>query len=208
MESEPGFEEITAFARKLSTPPLLDVGRRTWIEQTGRIAISIFHLNSSHTGYTDMIHGGILAALVDEACAEYCNRGAPTLYPLTKHLGVEFEKPSPIGEIFIAKVSTSLLFPLTISESRKVWVTCEVLVLRGKDRVIPVVKAQALFILCEKLPQLPSRSAADHSIEGLFAYREGQPLLGDALVRRDKWKILAFIAAVLVSGALGFTLTI
>jgi hypothetical protein len=51
-----------------------------------------------------LVHGGILAALVDEGCAEYSNRGALTLYPLTKYLGVEFKKPSPTGGVFIAKV--------------------------------------------------------------------------------------------------------
>ncbi|KAH8653959.1 hypothetical protein BGZ60DRAFT_158670 [Tricladium varicosporioides] len=182
MESEPGFEEITAFSRNLNTPALLDVGRRTWIERTGKTAISIFHLSTSHTGYAGLVHGGILAALVDEGCAEYCNRGALTLYPLTKYLGIEFEKPSPTGETFTAKVSTSRLFPLTVSESRKVWVTCEVSVLRGQDRVIPVVKASALFILCEKLPRLPSYSEAGHSIEDLLAYGKDEPLLGIAPV--------------------------
>jgi hypothetical protein len=104
MESEPRFEEITMFPRGPGTPALLDVGRWTWIERTGTIAISVFFLDSSHTGYTDLVHGGILAALVDEGCAEYCNRGAVSLYPLTKYLGVDFEKPSPTGEVFIAKV--------------------------------------------------------------------------------------------------------
>ena len=127
---------------------------------------------------------------MDEGCAEYCNRGAPTLYPLTNHLGVEFETPSPTGEIFIAKVSTSQLFPLTISEPRKVLVTCEVSILRCDDRVAPVVKANALFILYGKLPQLPSCSEAYHSIEDLFAYKEDESLLGSDLVTRDKCSIL------------------
>lgn len=143
MESEPGFEEITTFTRRLSTPALLDVGRRTWIERTGKIAISAFCLDYSHTGYTDLVHGGILAALVDEGCADFCNRGAATLYPLTKYLGVEFGKPSPIGEVLIAKVSISQLFPLTVKDSREVWVKCEVSVLQGEDKVFQVVMANA-----------------------------------------------------------------
>jgi acyl-coenzyme A thioesterase PaaI-like protein len=210
MESEPGFEEITASPRKLSTPALLDVGRRTWIERTGKTAISIFCLDSSHAGYTGLVHGGILAALVDEGCAEYCNRGTQNLYPVTKHLGVEFEKPSPTGEVFIAKVSTSRLFPLTISDSRKVCLECEISVLRGEDKKISVVKANALFILCEKLPQLSSAGEACHSIEDLFTHRGDESLLAVAPVNmsREKWGIFIFITAVLVSGVLGFTSTI
>jgi acyl-coenzyme A thioesterase PaaI-like protein len=210
MESEPGFEEITAFSRRLSTPALLDVGRRTWIERTGRTAISIFCLDSSHAGYTGLVHGGILAALVDEGCAEYCNRGALALYPLTKSLGVEFVKPSPTGEVFIAKVSTSRLFPLTLNDSRKVCVRCEISVLRGEDKRIPVVKANALFILCEKLPQLSGCDEICHSVEDLFTYRGDEPSLAVARVNtsREKWRILIFIMAVLVSCFLGFASTI
>ena len=206
MASEPGFEEITAFPRRLSTPVLLDVGRRTWIERTGKTAISMFCLDSSHTGYTGLVHGGVLAALVDEGCAEYCNRGALALYPLTKYLSVEFVKPSPTGEVFIAKVSTSRLFPFTIGDSRKVCVSCEISVLRGEDTRIPVVKANALFILCEKLPRLPSCGEVCHSIEDLFTYRGDGPALAIAPVNksREKWRIFIFITAVLVSCFLGF----
>ncbi|KAH8650326.1 hypothetical protein BGZ60DRAFT_437094 [Tricladium varicosporioides] len=195
MESEPGFEEITALPRRLTTPALLDVGRRTWIEQTGKAAISIFHLDSSHTGYAGLVHGGILAALVDEGCAEYSNRGALALYPLTKYLGVEFQKPSPTGGVFIAKVSTSRPFPLTTSGSRKVWVKCEISVLRGKDKVIPVVKASALFILCEKLPQLPSCGEAGDSIENIFTYGGDEPVfdLAPARIASNRWRNLIFI---------------
>jgi acyl-coenzyme A thioesterase PaaI-like protein len=188
MESEPGFEEITIFPRRLTTPALLDVGRRTWIERTEKTAISVFRLDSSHTGYAGLVHGGILAALVDEGCAESSNRGTLNLYPLTKYLGVEFEKPSPTGGVFINKVCTSQPFPLTTSGSRKVWVKCEMSILRGKDKMIRVVKASALFILCEKLPQLPSYSEAGDSIEDVFTHEGNEPLgdLAPARIARDR----------------------
>jgi hypothetical protein len=83
-----------------------------------------------------LVYGSILAALVDEGCAEFCNRGAVALYLLTKYLGVEFENLSLIREVFITKVSTSQLFPLTVNDLGEVWVKCEVLVLRGEDKVI------------------------------------------------------------------------
>lgn len=188
IQSDPGFEEITHYPRRLSTPTLLDLGRRTWIERTGKIAISIFCLDSSYAGYADLVHGGILAALVDECCAEYCNRGALSLYPLTKHLGVEFERPSPTGGIFIARVSTSRSFPLTTRDSRKVWVECRISVLRGGHRMIPVVKATALFILCEKLPQLPSCGEVGDSIEDLFTSGEDDYLYLVARVVASKGK--------------------
>jgi acyl-coenzyme A thioesterase PaaI-like protein len=206
MEFEPGFEETTTLPRRLNTPALLNVSRRTWIERTGKAAISIFCLDTSHTGYTGLVHGGILAALVDEACAEYCNRGALALYSLTKSLSIDFEKPSPMGGIFIAKASTSRSFPLTASDSKKVWVKCEVSVLQGEDKVIPVVKASALFILCEKLPWLPSCGEAGNSVEDLFTYErdESVPCTAPMRTPRDTWRVLVLIAAALVVGIWGF----
>ena len=202
MESELRFEEITTFRRRLNTLALLDVGRRTWIERTGKTAISVFHLDSSHTGYAGLVHSGILAALVDEGCAEYSNRGALTLYPLAGYLGVEFQKPSPTGGVFIAKVSTSRPFPLTTNRSRKVWVKCAISVLRGEDKIIPVVKASALFILCEKLPQLPSCSEAGDSIENVFTHTGDEPVFdfAPARIARDRWRNLIFNAAAFVLG--------
>ena len=209
MESEPGFEEITRLPRRLDTPALLNVGRRTWIERTGKTAISIFSLDSSHAGYAGLVHGGILAALVDEGCAEYCGRGGLTLYPLTKYLGVEFDKPSPTGGVFVAKASTSRPFPLTTRDSKKVWVHYEVSVLQ-EDKVIPVVKANALFILCEKLPQLPSCGDAGKSFEDLFICEKDELMLDVAPMHtpRDNWGSLVFIAALLVAGIWVFLLTI
>jgi hypothetical protein len=99
---------------------LLNIGRRTWIKQAEKIAFLVFCLNSSHTGYIDLVHGGILAALVNKSCAEYYNRGAVTLYFLTKYLGVDFKRLSFISKVFIAKVFTSQLFLLIVSDLRKV----------------------------------------------------------------------------------------
>jgi hypothetical protein len=76
--------------------------------------------------------------------------------------------------------------------------------------VILVVKANALFILYKKLPELPSCGKADHSIEDLFAYREDEPLLSVTLmsILRAKWRILVSIIVVLISGILGFISTV
>ncbi|KAF4632609.1 hypothetical protein G7Y89_g5520 [Cudoniella acicularis] len=112
--------------------------------------------------------------------AEFYNRGAVTLYLLTKYLGVEFEKLSPIGEVFIAKVSISQLFPLTVNDSGEVWVKCKVSVLRGEDKVIQVVRANVLFILYERLPKILSFEEVYRSIENLFIYRGDEPTRGVA----------------------------
>jgi acyl-coenzyme A thioesterase PaaI-like protein len=204
MESEPGFEEITTFPRRLTTPALVDVGRRTWIERTGKTAISVFRLDSSHTGYAGLVHGGILAALVDEGCAEYSSRGALTLYPLTKYLGVEFQKPSPTGGVFIAKVSTSRPFPLTTNRSRKVWVKCEISVLRGEDKNDSSCQDQLLVYPLRKAfpPSKLWRSRRQYRGYIHVLGRGDEPVVGLAPVRigRDGWRNLIFMTAAFVVG--------
>ena len=59
MESKPGFEENAK-----SLP-------------------SQYYPLTPHTGYTSLVHGGILAALVEEGCVEYCNRDSLNFYQLT-----------------------------------------------------------------------------------------------------------------------------
>jgi hypothetical protein len=82
-----------------------------------------------HVTLVTLVHGGVLAVIVDEVYAKYSNRGTLTLYLLTKYLGIEFEKLSLTRGIFIIKVSISRLFLLTASRSRKVLVKYEILVL-------------------------------------------------------------------------------
>jgi acyl-coenzyme A thioesterase PaaI-like protein len=199
MEADPGFEEIASLSSKLSTLAILDVGRRTWLRKNRTLLISAFCLGSHHTGYTNLIHGGVLAALIDEVCAEYCNLGAPSLYPLTRHLSVEFEKPSPPGELFIAKVSTSQPFPF-IHGIRKVWMECEIGILQGDDRVIPVVKARALFVFCKSLPRLRTCGETAESVEDLFT-RTGDGTGSEVIYLSSRFKLwwaLIFIASILM----------
>ena len=204
MASEPGFREIPSLSRKLRTPALLNVGRRTWAEMSGQSVISAFYLTINHTGYVNLIHGGVLAALIDQVCAEYCNRAAPSLYPLTRYLGVEFEKPSPPGELFIAKVSTSRPVPLDINVSRKAWIECEIWIPYGDAELMPVVKAKVLFILCERLPILHGDGGLSNKFEELFK-RKGSGT--EVAVRTPRssyiFRGLILIAAMLV-GLLGF----
>jgi acyl-coenzyme A thioesterase PaaI-like protein len=76
------------------------------MEKGGKSLISAYYLGDHYTGYFNIIHGGIMAALINQISAEYCLRASLTLYALTKTLFVDFKKPSPPRELFIAKVSS------------------------------------------------------------------------------------------------------
>ena len=167
MASKDAYEEITSRPRELNTPLVLNVNRRTWIERSGKPFVSVFSLSRHHAGYCNLIHGGVLAALIDDVSAEYCNYAAPGLYALTRSLEIEFERPSPPGAFFLAKVSTSREVPFDTSNSRKVWVECEIWTGLGDDKLTMVVKAKTLFVLRESLPKLLNNDT-QHNIEDVL----------------------------------------
>jgi len=166
ISSKETYEEITSCHRKLKDPSILNAGRRTWIERSGKTFISVFYLSLHHAGYCNLVHGGVLAALIDHVSAEYCNYAAPGRYALTKCLEVEFTRPSPPGALFLARVSTSREVPFDL-DTKKVWIECEIWTAPVDDKFAMVVKAKALFVLRESLPKLSS-SEAKHSIEELL----------------------------------------
>ena len=164
--SKDSYEETTCWPRKLNCPPILkNISRRSWIKRSGKDFISTFYLNHQQSGYRNLIHGGVLAALIDDISAEFCNCLSPSLCGLTASLTTEFKKPSPPGAFFIAKLSTSREIPVDIEASRKVWIDCEILA--GENKFVEVVKARALFVLREVLPK-SLVSEAEHTIEDLL----------------------------------------
>jgi hypothetical protein len=162
------YKEITSWPRKLNTPPIVDIkSRRTWIERSGESFISTFYLSDHQAGYCNLVHGGVLAALIDDVSAEFCNHAAPTLYALTRSLEIEFERPSPPGAFFLAKAFAPQEFPFDLSNTSKVWVGCEIWTALAGDKLAMVVKAKTLFVLRESLPKL-SNIEAQHSIEDVL----------------------------------------
>lgn len=133
---------------------------------------------------------------------EYYNRGAITLYLLTKYLSIEFEKPSLIGEVFITKVSILQLFLLIINNSGEVQVKYKVLVLQGEDKVIQVIIVNVLFILYKRLRKIPSYEEVYRSIKDLLIYRGNESTCNITLISvlRSKQSVLVLIIVILVAG--------
>jgi uncharacterized protein (TIGR00369 family) len=60
-----------------------------------RVAQTAFTPREEHQGYVGMAHGGIIAALLDEAMLKLCwELGIPAV---TARLEVELKRPAPIG---------------------------------------------------------------------------------------------------------------
>lgn len=69
-------------------------------------------LSANFQGWQDVIHGGILASLLDEACIYACRAKADQC--VTAELQIRYRKPVPVGAQLV--VSGQL-----IDSSRKIW---------------------------------------------------------------------------------------
>jgi len=66
------------------------------VDEGRRVAEAAFRPRAEHQGYVGMAHGGIIAALLDEAMLKLCwELGIPAV---TARLEVELKRPAPIGE--------------------------------------------------------------------------------------------------------------
>ena len=79
-------------------------------------------LTTNYQGWQDVIHGGILASLLDEACIYACRAKADQC--VTAELQVRYRKPVPVG----AKIVVS--GQLTDS-SRKIWLAAAQIKIEG-----------------------------------------------------------------------------
>ncbi|KAF2108518.1 HotDog domain-containing protein [Lophiotrema nucula] len=122
---------------KISVPPL------QFSTADGSTYVSFQHLGLALCGHPGIVHGGMLATLLDEGLARCCFPALPNKVGVTASLKVDYKKPTLAGQVVVLKAETTKV------EGRKAWVKgrLETLVDEGKGEV-PVVlcEAEALFI--------------------------------------------------------------
>lgn len=73
--------------------------RTTWTLDKDGVARTRFRPERHHQGWRGVVHGGILAALLDEAMAQRMRLdGRPTI---TGSFNMKFRKPAPTGEVLV-----------------------------------------------------------------------------------------------------------
>ena len=104
---------------------------------------SIQYLGPKLCGHPGIIHGGLLATMLDEGLARCCFPALPNKIGVTASLKVEYRKPCPADRFVVLKATTTKV------EGRKAWVKgrIESLVEPGASE-LPVVyaEAEALFV--------------------------------------------------------------
>ncbi|KDB20247.1 hypothetical protein H109_07785 [Trichophyton interdigitale MR816] len=125
----------------LAGPGRIVVPPFTWSTTDGSSFVSIFYLGSDVCGHPGIVHGGLLATLLDEGLARTCFPVLPNKIGVTANLNIDYRAPAPAGEFFVLRAK------VTKVDGRKAWVEGWIEGL-PKDGTDPVkyVEAKALFI--------------------------------------------------------------
>jgi len=122
-------------ANKIVVPPYI------WSERGGKSLVSMFYLGSDVSGHPGLVHGGLLATMLDEGLARCCFPALPNQIGVTANLNVDYRRPAPAGAFVVLRAETIKV------EGRKAWVQgrIETLPEEGVEPTV-LVEAKALFV--------------------------------------------------------------
>lgn len=120
---------------KIVVPPLV------FSERGGKSLVSLMYLGSDICGHPGIIHGGMLATLLDEGLARCCFPALPNKIGVTANLNIDYRAPAMANAYVALRAETVKV------EGRKAWVEgrIETLPDDGEEPVV-LVEAKALFI--------------------------------------------------------------
>jgi len=125
----------------LSGPGKIVVPPFSWSEKGGKSLVSVVYLGEDLCGHPGIVHGGLLATLLDEGLARCCFPALPSKIAMTASLNINYRKPAPSGAFVVLRAKTVKV------EGRKAWVEghIETLVGEGEEPQV-LVEASALFV--------------------------------------------------------------
>lgn len=107
----------------------------------GKKLVSLSYLGEDLCGHVGMIHGGLLATLLDEAMGRCCFGALPNKIAVTASLTVNYKSPAPSNGFVL------LTAEVVKTEGRKCWVKGKIQVLgEGEEGGKTLAEAEALFI--------------------------------------------------------------
>lgn len=128
-------------AGTLMGPDMLVVPPVVWVDQEGHSLVAIVYLGKNLCGHPNLIHGGLLATLLDECLARCCFTAFPNKIGMTATLNIDYRNPTPAGSYVVVRAKTTNI------DGRKVRAAghIESLPLEGK-MPITLAEASGLFI--------------------------------------------------------------
>ncbi|KAJ4367462.1 hypothetical protein N0V83_007045 [Neocucurbitaria cava] len=97
-------------ADKIAVPPL------QFSTADGTSFVSLQYLGSALCGHPGIVHGGLLATLLDEGLARCCFPALPNKVAVTASLKIEYKRPVMAGQVVVLRAETVKV------EGRKAWV--------------------------------------------------------------------------------------
>lgn len=126
---------------KIAVPPL------QFTTEDGSQYVSFQWLGPALCGHPGIVHGGLLATLLDEGLARCCFPALPNKVAVTASLKIDYKAPCMAGQIVVLRADTTKV------EGRKAWVKgrLETLVseeehAQGKMEGVVLTEGEALFI--------------------------------------------------------------
>ena len=124
----------------LRGPGLIPVPPLVFCEE-GKNLVSICYLGTDMCGHIGVVHGGLLATLMDEGMAKCCFAALPNKIGLTARLTVNYRAPAPAGSFVVMKAEVVKV------EGRKAWVEARIETLgEGADGGKILVEGEGLFV--------------------------------------------------------------
>lgn len=123
---------------KIEVPPLMFNHEETELPSSTQL----YYLGKALCGHPGIVHGGLLATLLDEGLARACFPALPNKIGVTASLKLDYKHPCPGDSYVVLKAETIKV------EGRKAWVKGWIEML-GDDEEgtgVKVVEAEALFI--------------------------------------------------------------
>ncbi|KAJ5894010.1 hypothetical protein N7495_005701, partial [Penicillium taxi] len=133
--------ERSLTAGTLSGPKRIPVPPLVFNEREGKSLVSFLYLGSDVCGHPGIVHGGLLATLLDEGLARCCFEALPNKVGVTANLNLDYRAPAMADSYIVLRAETVNV------EGRKAWVEgrIETIPEEGKNPVV-LVEAKALFI--------------------------------------------------------------
>jgi acyl-coenzyme A thioesterase PaaI-like protein len=122
---------------RIASPPLTFAKTKAELPSIVQIA----HLGEKLCGHPTIIHGGLLATLLDEGLARACFPALPNRIAVTASLNITYKKPCPANSFVVLRAETIKV------DGRKAWVKGWIELLgEGTEEGEHLAEAEALFI--------------------------------------------------------------
>lgn len=128
-------------AGTLAGPNKIPVPPYAFNEKGGKSLVSLLYLGSDVSGHPGIVHGGLLATLLDEGLARCCFPALPNKVGVTANLNIDYRKPAMAESYAVLRAETVKV------EGRKAWVEgrIETMPKDGEEPTV-LVEAKGLFI--------------------------------------------------------------